>query len=78
MVKGFCLLAAHMGFVIGTEPEMLGALIGGKLSGRSKRGVRSALAVLYKNRRHFFTMYPLETKFHSCYNRVGDRNGVCL
>lgn len=33
LVSGASLLAAHMGFVISTEPDMLGALLGGKLSG---------------------------------------------
>lgn len=33
LVSGTSLLAAHMGFVISTEPELLGALIVGKLSG---------------------------------------------
>lgn len=33
LVSGASLLAAHMGFVMGTEPEMLAPLIGGKLSG---------------------------------------------
>lgn len=33
LVSGASLLAAHMGFVISTEPDMLGALMGGKLSG---------------------------------------------
>lgn len=33
LVSGASLLAAHMGFVVSTEPEMLGALLGGKLSG---------------------------------------------
>lgn len=33
LVSGASLLAAHMGFVISTEPDMLGALLCGKLSG---------------------------------------------
>lgn len=33
LVCGASLLAAHMGFVVSTEPELLGALFGGKLSG---------------------------------------------
>ena len=33
LVSGASLLAAHMGFVIGTEPDMLAPLIAGKLSG---------------------------------------------
>ena len=33
LVSGASLLAAHMGFVAGTEPDMMGALFGGKLSG---------------------------------------------
>lgn len=33
MVSSASLLAAHMGFVISVEPEMLGALLAGKLSG---------------------------------------------
>lgn len=33
IVSAASLLAAHMGFVISTEPEMLGPLLGGKLSG---------------------------------------------
>lgn len=33
LVSGASLLAAHMGFVVSTEPDMLGALLGGKLSG---------------------------------------------
>lgn len=33
LVSGASLLAAHIGFTISTEPEMLGALLGGKLSG---------------------------------------------
>lgn len=33
LVSGTSLLAAHMGFVISTEPGLLGALIAGKLSG---------------------------------------------
>lgn len=33
LVSGASLLAAHMGFVAGTEPDMLGALMGAKLSG---------------------------------------------
>lgn len=33
LVCGASLLAAHLGFVAGTEPEMLAPLIGGKLSG---------------------------------------------
>lgn len=33
LVSGASLFAAHMGFTISTEPELLGALIGGKLSG---------------------------------------------
>lgn len=33
LVSGTSLLAAHMGFVISTEPELFGALIAGKLSG---------------------------------------------
>ena len=33
LVSGTSLLAAHMGFVIGTEPGMLGALMAAKLSG---------------------------------------------
>ncbi len=33
LVSGASLLAAHMGFVMSTEPEMLGALMAGKLSG---------------------------------------------
>ena len=33
LVSGTSLLAAHMGFVAGTEPELLGALMAGKLSG---------------------------------------------
>lgn len=33
MVSAASLLAAHMGFTISTEPELLGALFGGKLSG---------------------------------------------
>ncbi len=33
LVSGASLLAAHMGFVISAEPDMLGALLGGKLSG---------------------------------------------
>lgn len=33
LVSGTSLLAAHMGFVVSTEPELLAPLIGGKLSG---------------------------------------------
>lgn len=33
LVSGASLLAAHMGFVVSTEPDMLGALMAGKLSG---------------------------------------------
>lgn len=33
MVSAASLLAAHMGFTVSTEPEMLGALLGGKVSG---------------------------------------------
>ena len=33
LVSGASLLAAHTGFVLGTEPEMLGAVAAGKLSG---------------------------------------------
>lgn len=33
IVSAASLLAAHMGFVVSTEPEMLGPLLGGKLSG---------------------------------------------
>lgn len=33
LVSGASLLAAHLGFVVGTEPEMLAPLIAGKLSG---------------------------------------------
>lgn len=33
LVSGTSLLAAHMGFVVSTEPQLLGALIVGKLSG---------------------------------------------
>lgn len=33
LVSGASLLAAHMGFVVGTEPDMLAPLIAGKLSG---------------------------------------------
>lgn len=33
LVSGTSLLAAHMGFVVSTEPELLAALVGGKLSG---------------------------------------------
>ena len=33
LVSGTSLLAAHMGFVIGTEPDMLVPLAAGKLSG---------------------------------------------
>ena len=33
LVSAASLLAAHMGFTISMEPELLGALIGGKLSG---------------------------------------------
>lgn len=33
LVSGASLLAAHMGFVVSTEPERLGALMAGKLSG---------------------------------------------
>ncbi len=33
LVSGASLLAAHMGFVMSTEPEMRGALMAGKLSG---------------------------------------------
>lgn len=33
LVSGASLLAAHMGFVMSTEPELLGALMAGKLSG---------------------------------------------
>ena len=33
LVSGSSLLAAHMGFVLGVEPEMLGALAAGKLCG---------------------------------------------
>ena len=33
IVSSASLLAAHMGFTVSTEPEMLGALLGGKLAG---------------------------------------------
>lgn len=33
LVSGASLLAAHMGFTVGTEPEMLAALFGGKVCG---------------------------------------------
>ncbi len=33
LVSGASLLAAHIGFTISTEPEMLGALLAAKLSG---------------------------------------------
>lgn len=33
LVSGASLLAAHMGFVMSTEPDMLGALLGGKIAG---------------------------------------------
>lgn len=33
LVSGASLLAAHMGFTISTEPELLPALMGGKLCG---------------------------------------------
>lgn len=33
IVSAASLLAAHMGFTVSTEPEMLGALLGGKLAG---------------------------------------------
>lgn len=33
LVSGTSLLAAHLGFVVGTEPELLGALMAAKLSG---------------------------------------------
>ena len=42
LVSGTSLLAAHLGFVLSTEPEMLGALMAGKLSGAL---VAAALAI---------------------------------
>ena len=33
LVSGASLMAAHMGFVLSTEPELLGAVAAGKLSG---------------------------------------------
>ena len=33
LVSGASLFAAHMGFTLGTEPEMLAVLIGGKMCG---------------------------------------------
>ena len=44
LVSGTSLLAAHMGFVISSEPEMLAALIGGKLCGAA---AAVGLAVVY-------------------------------
>lgn len=49
LVSGTSLLAAHMGFVISTEPELLGALIVGKLSG-ALAAVLLALCVQRKER----------------------------
>ena len=42
LVSGTSLLAAHLGFVVSTEPEMLGALMAAKLSGAL---VAAALAI---------------------------------
>lgn len=39
LVSGASLLAAHMGFVAGVEPELLGALAGAKLSGAAAAAV---------------------------------------
>ena len=33
LVSGTSMLAAHMGFVLSTEPQLLGAMIAGKLTG---------------------------------------------
>ena len=47
LVSGASLLAAHMGFVISTEPDMLGALLGGKISG----ALTAALLAVWMERR---------------------------
>lgn len=47
LVSGASLLAAHMGFVVGTEPDMLGPLIAGKLTGAL---AAAALALLVQRK----------------------------
>lgn len=47
LVSAASLLAAHMGFVVSTEPEMLGPVFGGKISG----GAAALLLALYMCRR---------------------------
>ncbi len=48
LVSGASLLAAHMGFAMSTEPDMVGALLGGKLSGAL---AAASLAVWMERRR---------------------------
>lgn len=47
LVSGASLMAAHMGFVLSTEPEMLGAVAAGKLSGAA---AAAALALFLAGR----------------------------